>query len=394
MSDALRICMVAETFEAGVGRHIADLVPALAQRGHAVHLVHSPYRVDEAFRGRLLSVAGVSLEPISIRRAPGIGDARALLRLVGAIERAGPFDLIHGQSSKGGALARLAGLIRRRPVIYTPHAFITASPDLDAARRRIYGTIEAGLARITDRVICVSEAEQAHARMLGIEADRLTVIHNGVAAIAPGAVPDWRRRLPPDAMTIGFVGRFDAQKAPERFVAALAPVLRDRPTAHAVMIGDGVLAPEVDQNIAASGLAERFIRLGAVEARTHLPFFDLLVVTSRYEALAYILLEALVAAVPVVSLRVGGVETAIRPGETGLVVEQEDADGLVRAIAALVDDPARRTAMAAASRRFGARFTIDAMVDAVESAYREAVSRARSSTMGSKDLLSRLRISR
>ncbi len=82
------------------------------------------------------------------------------------------------------------------------------------------------------------------------------------------------------------------------------------------------------------------------------------------EGLGVATLKAAAAAVPVVGFAAGGLPEAVIDGETGLLVPPEDADALAQALAALIDDPARRKALGAAGQdRMQNEFSIATMAD-------------------------------
>ncbi len=74
------------------------------------------------------------------------------------------------------------------------------------------------------------------------------------------------------------------------------------------------------------------------------------------------MLEAAARELPIVSTRVGGVTELVVDDENGVVVEQDDGDGLVRALTDLVRDSARRQAMGAASKRIVRQYDFAGMV--------------------------------
>src|SRR5690606_27955331 len=103
------------------------------------------------------------------------------------IREMGPFDIIHGHSSKAGALTRLALPRRHARRIYTPHAFRTMDPTLGKGASLVYGAIESLLGRFfSDAVVCVSDDEKAHAAtLLRIPERLLHTVINGVGAPSP-----------------------------------------------------------------------------------------------------------------------------------------------------------------------------------------------------------------
>src|SRR5438045_5689697 len=111
----LRVLLVVESSAAGTGRHVMDLAEGLLARGCEVHLIYSARRMDQMFADRLAKLPAMKRLSLPMRRNihPGdFGIVRAVRRYLGEF---GPFDLIHGHSSKGGAVARLAAIGRGVP---------------------------------------------------------------------------------------------------------------------------------------------------------------------------------------------------------------------------------------------------------------------------------------
>ena len=106
----MRIAMITETFTTGVGRHATDLATSLCQRGHEVHLLYGSHRHDPALVAEIAAVPNARAIAVPMCREPSCRDVRTLWSLGTYLHGNGPFDAIHGHSSKGGALARLLAL--------------------------------------------------------------------------------------------------------------------------------------------------------------------------------------------------------------------------------------------------------------------------------------------
>ncbi|MCG8443418.1 MAG: glycosyltransferase, partial [Caulobacterales bacterium] len=173
--------MVIESLAEGSGRHVVDLATGLGARGHRVTVAYSSLRADQRFIDRLEAAENVRLASFRMKRSVHPSDAAAIASLWRLIRRHGPFDIVHGHSSKGGAAARLAPAGRARRV-YTPHAFRTLDPAASWASTTFYGAIERTLAAFaSDVVVCVSDDELAHARdVLKIAPGKLTKCANGI----------------------------------------------------------------------------------------------------------------------------------------------------------------------------------------------------------------------
>jgi glycosyltransferase involved in cell wall biosynthesis len=366
-----KILLVTEAAGGGSGRHFIDLAQELSRRGHTVHAVYSRDRAEERFEDELRSV-GVPIGIVPMRRGIGPWDAVSAWRLRRYIVDHGPFAVVHGHSSKAGAIARMVAP-RQSLRIYTPHAFRTMDPTLGAPGRLFYGTIEALLDRVwTDGVIAVSTEEHDHGLTIGIAPSRMFTVLNGIRPFDGGDRAALRQSigLTPDAVAVGFVGRFTAQKNPVRFVEAIRAAADRDPRIRGVMIGTGELQAEVER-----ASDERILFLGNRDAKGWFAAFDVLAMTSNYEGLPYVLIEALHAGLPIVSTDVGGTAATIRPGINGerLPVDVTATDFAASLLGVLEGD--RMTRYAAASRAMASAFTVEHMVDQTLDVYRTCLAR-------------------
>lgn len=365
----MKLCYIAETVATGVGRHLADLIGAMAARRHEIHFVYSPPRTDQRLLDEISSCRGVRLLPVSMPREPAFADLRVLAKLARYLRKEGPFHVIHGHSSKGGAYARLLAPFLPAACIYTPHAFITMSLDLSRSRRAFYRAAEYLLGLLSDAVICVSAGEYEHARSLGLAQHRLSLVMNG---IRPLPRPSEARPpvLPSTGMLVAFVGRLDFQKAPEILIDAARRLNAGHAPVHFVVIGDGPQRERLQSQTRQWGLAHKFIWLGAVEATEYVPHCDVLVAPSRYEGMSYAMLEALAFGLAILCTPVGGASEIVQDGHNGFIVRHDDPDTLAQKLQLLMNDVALLRRMQLHSRRHAGWFSIDRMATEVEQIYR------------------------
>jgi glycosyltransferase involved in cell wall biosynthesis len=365
----LRILHVVEAAFAGTGCHVIDLARGMLELGHEVHLAYSPIRMEQRFARELGELAAVRSVAVPMRQAPGLADIRAVRAVRRYLRRHGPFDVVHGHSSKGGAVARLAAAGLDVARVYTAHAFKSMDPALGGSTRRLYGGVEALLGRtLSDAVIAVSREEEGHARLLGIPGGRCRHIPNAVRL--PDDLPGRAAAralfgLADDEPCLLFVGRLAPQKAPERFVDLVRDLAPAIPRLRGLMLGFGPLEAAVRRWIAEAGLGERIALHTDRRGWDGIAAADLLVATSDYEGMSYVLLEAAAAGLPIVTTDVGGVRGVVAPGENGLIVPAGDAAALRDATRAVLADRARF------ARPRGATWTLPDMVTATVAVYGE-----------------------
>jgi len=264
-------------------------------RDHHVHVVYSAIRTNPDFRRELeaLQRPGLAVRQIAMHRRPCLADMASLYALRRYIHQHGPFDVVHGHSSKAGALARLAALGTGALRLYTPNALVTLDPKLSANERRFYGAMERCLSWMSDAIIAVSPEERNEALALGIASKRLFLILSGVKTPSVRARAEARSALDWEWTRFASVRRpLARQKAPERLLAAFAAAARRVGKLRLLVIGDGELAGEM--RIAAADLAidGRIIWTGEVPSSEFFAAIDIFVLPSRFEGLSYSTMEA------------------------------------------------------------------------------------------------------
>ena len=370
-SRSLRVLLVVESSGAGTGRHVLDLAEGLLRRGCDVHLIYSTGRIDRMFRDRMAEVHGLKSLPLHMRTNVHLSDWRVVKAVKRYMHEFGPFDVIHGHSSKGGAVARLAAIGTRAAAFYTLHGLIMMDPSLARWKRLFYLTVEWGLSLRTSKIIAVSPEEARAARRVGLGQSRVVLVPNGVgpARLTPRTEARRELGLGDDALAIGFVGRLVDQKAPHILLEAFASTVKVAPHARLVIVGGGPLMEPMRQLSHSLGIADQVMLLGERDARGVLAAFDIFAMSSRKEGLPYVLLEALAAGLPIVATVDSGVEIIIEHGVNGAVVPTDDAQSFSAALIALALDPARVVSYGAASLRRSSEFTLDAMMERTIATY-------------------------
>jgi glycosyltransferase involved in cell wall biosynthesis len=268
---------------------------------------------------------------------------------------------------------------RKRPaVVHTFHGH-SLTGYFSSRTARVYTRVERFLARRTDVLIAVSEEVRDDLVALGVAPQQqFEVVRLGLdlSAFADDSDRDARRQAVRDAWgiqagedVVTLVARLVPIKRVDRFLETAA-LLRDRPNARFVIVGDGELRTELEASEPARALGDRLVWAGFRRDMPDVCFAsDVVVLTSDNEGTPVSLIEAQAAKTPVVSTNVGGVRSVVLEGETGFLADEPA--GLAARVRTLLDDPGRAAAMAARGREHVlATFGIERLVDDLDRLYR------------------------
>jgi glycosyltransferase involved in cell wall biosynthesis len=334
-------------------------------------------------RARAIGEADVRLLPWLVHPIAPVRDLIAVVRLASMLR---DVDLLHTHSSKAGILGRAAARLAGIPgVVHTVHgwSFNDVQP---AVTRRLYVEAERVAARVTDRIVCVARSDRARGLASGVgHASQYRILRSGIDPSLYGAPPGARERLrevigaSPEDVVVGSIANFKPQKGPLDFVeAARLARLRDR-RLRFVIAGDGELRPAVERAIARADLGGAVHLLGWRDDVPELfAAMDIFLLTSLFEGLPRVVLQAMAASVPVVATDTGGVAEIVADGETGLLVPPGNSAAAADAIVALAGDAGARRRLAQAARsNLGDEFDIRRLVRDLEDLYDEVLARGR-----------------
>jgi glycosyltransferase involved in cell wall biosynthesis len=253
-------------------------------------------------------------------------------------------DVLFCHGYKAGILGRVAARRAGIPVVGVSRGWT-----YESLKIRAYELLDRVNLRWMDRVVCVSQAQAAKVRRVGIPAQKIVVIPNAIDA-ARFHEPDPAARRELESLfaarvshIVGAAGRLSPEKGFSVLIDAAALVNRERPDTGFVLFGDGSQRGFLAQRIAARGLAGRFVLAGfRRDLDRLLPHLDLLVQSSYTEGMPNVVLEACAAGVPVVATAVGGTEEILRPGAGGVLVPAGDAPALYHGIQSLLADESLR----------------------------------------------------
>lgn len=202
-------------------------------------------------------------------------------------------------------------------------------------KRRLFIWIEKALARCTDKIVCISEAERISALKHNIAIDdKLNVILNGIDIEAiEKATPLSREELgiPQGAYIVGMVGRIAPQKAPDTFIKA-AKLIKERiPEAWFVIVGDGEQRAEIETFAHENNLG-LYITGWTDTPYVYMKMFDLAMLLSRWEGFGLAIAEYMVAMKNFIATRIDAIPTIVRDGVDGILVDVDNPEQVAEAV--------------------------------------------------------------
>jgi len=332
----------------GLERAVADGCAALAARGHAVTVFTATRTAAAPLAPLPFAVTEVSWDRVPVLRRGGVLDRRLqygpfVRRLAHAIDATGDtYDVAIGHGAAAAAFVSLRKTGRVRHLLVNPHGMEEfAAPPIKRTLLRGQRALVRRAAEGADRVIATDAAlVPTVTQALGVRANRIAVIPNGVNLIALDALTDSLTPPPPSASAIACtlvsVGRIEANKGLDVLATALGEIAPLLPAGWQWLhVGIGAGRESLGRAIHAAGIDAHATLCGALsdsDLHALLSRATLFVHPSRYEGSSLVTLEAMAHRLPVVATRVGGIPDKVIPGETGWLVPPNDPQALAMAI--------------------------------------------------------------
>jgi glycosyltransferase involved in cell wall biosynthesis len=344
---------------------------------------------------------------VEFTRVPGLGreislksDLPTVHRVFREMRRYRP-QVVHTHLAKAGAVGRLAAKFARVPsVVHTYHGHVFHGY-FSKRKSAVLIRIERALARATDRIVVLGEAQEREILNYGVgRREQMRRIPLGLELEpflnASQHTGELRRELgiASGVPLVGIVARLVPIKAHSLFLEAAWNVGRARPDAQFLIVGDGELRTDLEAQarqlgfhvVSHDGGASTAASAGAGPTVRFLGFrndlpriyadLDLAVLCSLNEGLPVTIIEALAAGRPVVSTEVGSVADLVVPGHTGALVPSSSPEALSDAILAQLADPERALAMAQNGRgHVFPKLSVDRLEQDLRGLYRELAER-------------------
>ena len=356
----------------GAETQLVNLAIRLKERGWDVRVVSM--LPPQAFTEELKE-AGIPLATLNMRR--GVADPRAVFRLVKILREWRP-QILTSFMFHANLLGRLAGRLAGIPV------------NVSSIRNENFGGLwRDRIIRLTDWMgdVTTTNSKLAADNLIKrgvVPRERIRVIPNGLVldkfTVKYSNRPEFRQQLgvaEGDFLWLA-VGRLEEQKDYPTLLQAFKALMQGGHKTQLRVAGQGPLLEDLRQQTVGLGIADYVVFLGL---RRDIPLLldaaDGFVLSSAWEGLPNVVMEAMAATKPVVATSVGGVPELVQEGVNGYIVPPGDSEALAAAMVKMMTLPeAERRAMGRAGRaHIEANYSLERVVDQWEALYQELLQR-------------------
>ena len=306
-------------------------------------------------------------------------DLKTVLYLTKIFRREKP-QIVHTNMAKAGMVGRVAAWLAGVPVIcHTFHGHVFAGY-FSPFKTRIFILIERLLARISSRIIAISENIQFDL----FSTYRIAAL-NKIELIPLGfeldKLPDretyqnfFRTKfsISKNAFIIGIIGRLTEIKNHILFIQVADLLCRQHNDVHFLVIGDGELHTELVNYVKKLNLSDKIHFTGWIQETAKIySDLDLLIQTSKNEGTPVTIIEAMWYRIPVLSTNVGGVPDLISDGETGYLLDSTEPAVFVTVIEKLLQNKKLRDKIGLTAHEFiNQKYHVNRLINDIKALYK------------------------
>ncbi|MCK4513249.1 glycosyltransferase, partial [bacterium] len=323
----------------------------------------------------------VRVLPNMVREISPVRDLLMLAQLTRLLRRE-RFDIVHTHCSKAGILGRVAAKLAGVPHVAHTHHGWSFHDRMHPLLRWSFITAEKVLGPWTHPMVSVSDKTTEVGLEAGIGGPSdYRLIRSGIPLRrfhpddGRGRAARKRLGIPDGHFVVGSVGRLSPQKNPMDFLKLATAIVDGHRNVTFVYVGDGPMRASVEEAAEAAGLGKA-LRILGVRDDVHdlLRAMDVFVLTSLWEGLPRVVLQALATGVPVLAYDTAGIAEAVVEGKNGHLVPRGAVGEMAALLTVLVEDPLRRAAMSrAASEEFDRSFSEEQMILDLENLYDDMI---------------------
>ncbi|WP_236639951.1 glycosyltransferase family 4 protein [Salinigranum halophilum] len=365
----------------GAETYAYELSRALAARGHDVDVYTA---TTEPIPSDLDLPDGVSVERLFERKKVPVAETIYYSLRARAAVDFDEYDVVHGTLMPASTIALTPGLgMADVPLVVTSHGtslgeFRSHNPHTLIDYLLKYGlhpgnfVLDNVAGRVADRVIAISDHVAEELRDTYGFGDKVTMIPHGVDTDRFRPHEEVHPTVGPEKFTVLTVGRLGSRKGIGLAIRGIAAL--DDPDVEFLIAGTGRHEERLRTLARDLGVADQVRFLGYVPDE-ELPLLyssaDVFSLTSRYEGLGLVLLEAMACGTPVVATDVGGIPTVVEDGVNGTLIPREP-----EAFASAVEHMSSRRGLKSDCRSYAIDRTWDAIAERVEAIHKGTAARA------------------
>ncbi len=303
------------------------------------------YETDMTYLADEYGIKPYYIESMS-RSIHPIKDIFTIIKMMKIIRQIKP-DIVHTHTAKAGFVGRVSAWLCGVPIIVHTFHGNNFRGYFGKMMTLVSISIERWMARISDRIIVISNQQQNELlhfnivtekkiRIIPLGFDFSNIIHQSEDK------GKFRKqfKIADNQHIIAFIGRLTAIKNPRMFLDIAKELIKSRDDLTFCLIGDGEMKAELEMEIKVAHLTDRIIFTGFIqEMKPIYADIDILLLTSLNEGTPVTIIEAMANRKIVISSLVGGVGDLIEHGKNGFTYQLDNEQLFVKAIHFVVDHP-------------------------------------------------------
>lgn len=378
-----------KTFLFGGSIFYAELLPALAARGHGIQVIaETPPLTDKGTRAGLvwdlphLTIEWFALEYRSGSTPPPVAYRESVQKQVAAaferfVRRQRPDLVLIGRETLAGPLLRLCRE-HRLPTLLIAHGSPTSGLLQGnypvSARQQLIDTLHG-----VDGIVAVAQHLAEILRRVGIP--RVKVIPNiaDPERFRPMAKDEQLLRsldIAAEQIIVGYFSSLKPNKRPVDLIASAPQVLQQQPQVVYVIGGEGSSRKDMEQLGKQLGIVDKVRYVGEIDHQLmprYLNLMDIVVLPSEREGAPLIYRETQACGRALLASDIPAAREAIVDGKTGLLFRLRDQRDLTEKLLTLIDNRVLRRTLGEQARTAAASQTVDAWLDAYETVFSQIV---------------------
>src|SRR3989339_798749 len=284
-------------------------------------------------------------------------------------------NVVHLNSAKASGLGALAARFAGIPnIVFTAHGW-AFNEDRSFFSRGAIKLLSWLTVMLAHKTIAVSAAVRHDTQSWPFISNKVTTVRNGIEGVSFLSREEAREKLhlPLDSFVVGTIAELHPNKGLAYAIEAVATLTSKNPDVYYIILGDGEEEARLNALVRARGLQGRVLLPGFVnDASRYLKALDCFLLPSIKEGLPYVILEAGLAALPVIATTVGGVPEIIEDQRTGILASPHNTTALAGALDQLIASPTLRTSLGTSlHKKVTYDFSLDQMIASTSALYKK-----------------------